>query len=127
MYQYCHSIHDEDLKKWRQEGAAMMCQFGCSICGEELKKEDKKVQQQCVSTIAVPVVWLKKRREEGAAMMCQKYLWRRADCPPKTQDKLLGLIVDNDNSADAAITITSADDVIIIDDETKKKDRNPWR
>ena len=75
----------------------MMCQFHCSIHGEELKT---------------------KKREEGAAMMCQKYLWRKADHPPKTHNKLLGLIVNNDN---AAIAITSADDVIIIDDEAKKK------
>ena len=58
-------------------------------------------------------------------MMCQKYPWRRADHPPTTYDKLLGLIVDDDNSADAAIAITSADDVIIIDNETKIKDRRP--
>ena len=86
-------------EKRRKEGAAMMCQFCHSIHGEEVKK----------------------RRKEGSAMMYQKYPWRRADHPPKTCDKLLGLIVDNDNSADAAITIMSADDVIIIDDETKNK------
>ena len=40
---------------------------------------------------------------------------------PKPKDKLLGMIVDNDNSVDEAIIITSADDVIIIDDETKGK------
>ena len=57
-------------------------------------------------------------------MMCQKCLWRRADCPPKTHNKLMGLIVDDDNSADVAITVTSADDIIIIDDETIK-DRRP--
>ena len=57
-------------------------------------------------------------------MMCQKYLWRRADHPPKTHDKLMGLIVDDDNSADVAITVTSVDDIIIIDDETIK-DRRP--
>ena len=61
-------------------------------------------------------------------MMCQKYLWRRADYPHKTHDKLLGLIVDDDNSAEVAIAITSADDIIIIDDETEKiKDRKPQR
>ena len=53
--------------------------------------------------------------------MCQKHPWRRADCPPKTHDKLLGLIVDDDNSSDAAVAITSADDIIIIDNKTKNK------
>ena len=76
-----------------------MCQFHCSICGEELKKG----------------------RQEGVAMMCQKHPWRRADGPPKTHNELLGLIVDNDNLADAATTITSADDIIIIDNETKNR------
>ena len=58
-----------------------------------------------------------------------QYPWEGAYCPPKTQDELLGLIVDDNNSADAATTITSADDIIIIDDKTKKikKDRKPWR
>ena len=59
-------------------------------------------------------------------MMCQKYLWRRADCPPKTHDKLLGLIVDDNNSADIAIAVTSADDIIIIDDKTKNDRRPKW-
>ena len=77
-----------------------MCQLHCSIHGEELKKT-----------------------EEGAVMMCQKYPWRTADYPPKTYNKLLGLIVDDNNSADAAITITSADDINIIDDKTKKNKR----
>ena len=53
-------------------------------------------------------------------MMCQKYPWRRADHPLKTNDKLLGLIVDDNNSADEAIIITSEDDVIITDNEIKK-------
>ena len=36
-------------------------------------------------------------------------------------DEQLGLIVDDDNSVDKAIIITSADDVSIIDDQIKKK------
>ena len=79
----------------------MMCQFCCSICGEELKKEeDKKVQHDDVPEVS----------------MC-----RRVDHPPKTHDKLLGLIVDDDIiQQDVAITVTSADDIIIIDDKTKR-------
>ena len=49
-----------------------------------------------------------------------QYPWERANHPPPTPDELLGLIVDNDNSADEAIMITSEDDIIITDNEIKK-------
>ena len=49
----------------------MMCQFHCSIHGEELKKEDNEMQQWCVSTIKVSVEKSCKRRKEGVVMMCQ--------------------------------------------------------
>ena len=45
MCQFHCSIHGAELKRKQKEGAVMVYQCCCNICGEELKKEDNKMQQ----------------------------------------------------------------------------------
>ena len=103
------------------------------------EKEDNKMQQWHVNSTAVSMEKSWKRRKEGAAQPVPsmlnvsqsyqrtyrhtvglQYLWEGSYHPPKTQDELLGLIVDNDNSADETIIITFEDDIIITDNDIKR-------
>ena len=87
-----------------------MCQFNHSIHGKELKKEEKQVQPN-LCAIHAKCVTIIPKDIQLAHNICGR---------EKTQDELLGLIVDNDNSADETIVITSEDDIIITDNEIKR-------
>ena len=85
-------------------------QFRCTVCGAELKKEEK-------DDAAQPLCHACKvchNHTKGCTVDLQ-YPWKESCHPPQIQDELLGLILDNDTPADEITVITSEDDTIVID------------
>ena len=135
MCQFHCSIHGAELKR-RKEGAVMMCRCCHNIHGEELKS-NKTIR--CNDDVSIPLQYLWKRAEKEEKKvqpnLCTKhakyvtiipkdvYLAHNIHGRKKTQDELLGLIVDNNNSADETIMITSEDNIIITDNEIKRQEQ----
>ena len=89
-----------------------MCQFHCRICGKETKRKQRRKEG-----VAQPLCHACKvchNHTKGHIVNLQ-YTWMDLVTTPKAQDKLYGLVVDNDTPADETTIITSEDDTIVID------------